>query len=74
MKNLNNISSELNSLASKLKSTRALTDRFIGNITFNYEEQELISRVLKSIFTQFKSSRDKETAKSILGKTRWIDG
>lgn len=47
---------------------------FVGNITFNYEEQELVRRVFKSVFSQLKSSRDKETAKMIFIKTRWIDG
>ena len=47
---------------------------FVGNMAFNYEEQELVRRVLKSIFSQLKGDRDKETAKMILIKTRWIDG
>lgn len=47
---------------------------FVGNITFNYEEQELIRRVFKSVFAQIKNSRDKETARMIINKTDWVEG
>lgn len=54
----------------KLKNNKGL----IGNVNFNFEEQELIRRVFKSIFKQLESFRDVETAKEILKKTEWIDG
>ncbi len=54
----------------KLKNNKG----FIGNVNFNFEEQELIRRVFKSIFKQLESFRDVETAKEILKKTEWIDG
>lgn len=58
----------------KLKNINRKLERFLGNIMFGYEEQELIRRVIKSVFTQLKSDRDKATAEDILEKTRWIDG
>ena len=64
------ISKELDNL---VKSVKKEFGSFVGNITFDFEEQELIRRVFKSIFSQIKSKRDKATARSILRKTEWID-
>jgi len=73
MRQYDTISREFSSLISKLKTTRGRIEGFIGNITFDYEEQELIRRVFKSVLPQMKHDRDKETAKIILRKTEWID-
>jgi len=61
---------ELNKI---IKDLNKITE-FTGNISFNFEEQELIRRVFKSIFKQIEGFRDIETAKTILNKTEWIDG
>lgn len=71
MKGFNNINRELNNI---IKKAKALNINNVGNINFDYLEQELIRRIVKSVFPQLKNAKDKETAKSILGKTRWIDG
>lgn len=63
-----------NNNLNKLTKINKQIERFLGNITFSYEEQELIRRVIKSVFPQLKSGRDKSTAKDILEKTRWTDG
>lgn len=68
---MDNISRELDRIANK---ARKLGNDFVGNVTFDYEEQELIRRVFKSVFHQIKNKRDKETARTILSKTEWIDG
>lgn len=70
MKGFDRISRELENIAKRAKS---LTFSNLGNITFDYDEQELIRRVFKSVFTQVKSGRDKATINSVLRKTRWID-
>lgn len=57
--------------ADKLKKELSVS---VGNLSFDYTEQELIRRVFKSVFGQFKSVDDKSTAKKILLKTEWIDG
>jgi len=67
---MDKLSKDLDRLVSESKKLSG----FVGNITFDYEEQELIRRILKSVFTQFKDARDKETARSILNRTEWIDG
>lgn len=70
---LNKMDREIKNLIkdlNKLKNNKGL----IGNVNFNFEEQELIRRVFKSIFKQLESFRDVETAKEILKKTEWIDG
>jgi hypothetical protein len=68
----------LNDDLRKLKSaTNKLQDALsipVGNITFDYEEQELIRRIFKSVFSQLKSGHDKKIAKTILRKTEWING
>jgi hypothetical protein len=73
MKRMSSIANELKRLASQAGRLKAETDAFIGNVTFNYEEQELINRVFKSVLPQFEDFGDKVTARSILDKTRWTD-
>lgn len=70
MKGFDRISRELNEITKKAKNLKLDN---LGNVTFDYEEQELIRRVFKSVFSQLKSARDKTTTKSVLRKTRWID-
>ena len=64
----------LEKLSSDLKALRTKTNTIISNVTFDYDEQELIHRVLKSVYNQFRSDMDKNNAKSILDKTRWANG
>lgn len=64
------LTNDLNKLISESKRLSG----FVGSVVFNYEEQELIRRVFKSIFPQLKSIGDKRTAKLILSKTEWING
>ena len=69
MDNLNKLSRDLN----KLKNDVRKTFKFNGNVSFSYEEQELIRRVIKSVFSQMKRKRDRDVAKTILDRTEWID-
>ena len=46
----------------------------IGNISLNYDEQELVRRIFKSVFVQLKNRNDIKIARTILRKTEWIDG
>jgi hypothetical protein len=66
----NKLSNDINKLISEAKKFSGN----VGSVVFNYEEQELIRRVFKSVFPQLKGMNDKKTAKLILNKTEWIDG
>lgn len=69
-KKFENISRQLDGLVSEAKKLTG----YVGSVTFSYEEQELIRRVVKSVFSQMKSKNDKENARSILIKTEWLNG
>jgi len=73
MKDLKRVASELKSLANKSREITSKLDTFIGNVTFEYSQQELIRRVFKSVLPQLKSRRDREIAKHILERTDWIE-
>ena len=67
-------------LDSDLRKLKRATDKLheelsipVGNVSFSYDEQELIRRVFKSIVKQFKGRNDVLIAKEILQKTGWID-
>ncbi|GEM_PF-4344612 len=64
------ISRELEKLS---KLGRKLSTTNLGNVDFNYEQQELIRRVFKSVHKQLKNKRDMITSKEILDKTEWIE-
>ena len=68
------LSRDLNSLSRNLTKLKNSLSGFVGNATFDYEEQELICRILKSVLPQMKNKKDKNTARTILNKTGWIDG
>lgn len=73
VKRFDNLARDLGNLAQRAKAIKTDAEVIVGNITFSFEEQELIRRVFKSVFNQFKSVRDKETARSVMEKTGWID-
>ena len=69
-----NLSRQLDKLSKDVKKVSKNFSGVIGNVSFNYEEQELMRRVFKSIFKQLKNKNDRKVAKTILEKTGWIDG
>ena len=65
-------------LDSNLRKLKRATDRLqenfsipVGNVSFSYDEQELIRRVFKSI--KIKNKNDIIISQTILQKTSWID-
>jgi len=74
VRELDRVSRNLKQIAAKAKEGQRAAESFVGNMTFSYEQQELIRRVFKSILPQIKNARDKTTAEDILERTGWIDG
>ena len=73
MSELNKLAGELKKISRQSKEVTNNLGKLVGNITFDYQQQELIRRVFKSVLPKIRSDRDKETAKSILERTRWLD-
>ena len=65
--------SEIRNITAKLRSLKYRNDKIISGITFTYYEQELIRRIIKSVLPQVKNISDRDTIKSILEKTEWLD-
>lgn len=64
---------KVNRLERDIKKLRDKTAELIVP-GFTYYEQELIRRVIKSVFSQMVNGTDISTAKGILNKTEWLDG
>lgn len=65
------IQQELDRLSREAKKLR--NGLKVDRVTFTYEEQELIRRIIKSVAPQIRTMRDKMLAQDILERTKWID-
>ena len=69
--NIDKLKRDTDRLIQESDKLKRESKQVLDSITFSVQEQELIHRVLFSVFTQFKNKKDKEIAERIIEKTEW---